>query len=92
MPDWVPKANIEHFKKLLETEKDPRKRAVIEKELAEEEAKLAALLKDRNEKEPQPPVRRLDPNALLGSRSYPAIQDTSARKDKRVKAVPFDDG
>ena len=51
MPDWVAKANIEHFKKLLETEKDPRKRAVIEKELAEEEAKLAALLKDRNERE-----------------------------------------
>ena len=50
MPDWVAKANIEHFKKLLETEKDPRKRAVIEKELAEEEAKLAALLKDRNER------------------------------------------
>jgi hypothetical protein len=51
MPNWIAKANIEHFKKLLETEKDPRERAVIEKELAEEEAKLAALLKDRNEKE-----------------------------------------
>jgi hypothetical protein len=50
MPDWVAKANVEHFKKLLETEKDPRKRAVIEKELAEEEAKLAALLKDPNER------------------------------------------
>jgi hypothetical protein len=45
MPDWIAKANIEHFKKLIETEGDPRKRAVIERELAEEEAKLAALKK-----------------------------------------------
>jgi hypothetical protein len=43
MPDWIAKANVEHFKRLLETEKDPRKRAVIERELAEEEAKLAAI-------------------------------------------------
>jgi hypothetical protein len=50
MPDWIAKANIEHFKKLLETEKDARTRAVIERELAEEEAKLAELLKKRGEK------------------------------------------
>ncbi len=43
MPEWIAKANVEHFKRLLETEKDPRKRAVIERELAEEEAKLAAI-------------------------------------------------
>ena len=43
MPDWIARANIQHFKKLLETEKDPQKRAMIERELAEEEAKLAAL-------------------------------------------------
>jgi hypothetical protein len=47
MPDWIAKANIEHFKKLLETEKDPQKRAVIKRELAEEEAKLAAFLKEQ---------------------------------------------
>jgi putative ABC transport system substrate-binding protein len=46
----------------------------------------------RRSADPQPPMRRLDPNALLGSRSYPAIQDTSARKDECVKAVPVDDG
>jgi len=50
MPDWIARANIEHFKKLLETEKDPRRRAVIERELAEEEAKLAELLKRQGEK------------------------------------------
>ncbi len=50
MPDWIAKANIEHFKKLLETEKDPKARAMIERELAEEEAKLAILLKARDEK------------------------------------------
>jgi hypothetical protein len=43
MPDWIAKANIDHFKKLLEKEKDPRKRAVIERELAEEESKLAVI-------------------------------------------------
>jgi hypothetical protein len=45
MPDWIAKANLEHFKKLLKTENDPQKRAVIQREMAEEEAKLAALLK-----------------------------------------------
>ena len=43
MPVEIAKANIEHFKKLLETETDVNKRAVIERLLAEEELKLAAL-------------------------------------------------
>ncbi len=47
MPDWIVKTNIERFKKLLETEKDPRKRVIIEQELVEEEAKLAALKQQR---------------------------------------------
>ena len=50
MPDWIAKANIEHFKKLLEMEKDPAKRATIERELAEEEAKLAASKSQRGER------------------------------------------
>jgi hypothetical protein len=50
MPDWIAKANIEHFKKLLETETDPDKRRVIECELAEEESKLAALKKQAERK------------------------------------------
>ncbi len=50
MPDWIAKANIEHFRRLLETEKDTRKRAVIERELVEEEEKLAALLKARDQR------------------------------------------
>jgi hypothetical protein len=50
MPDWIAKANIKHFKKLLETEMDPLRRAVIERELAEEEAKLAAILKKQCER------------------------------------------
>jgi len=49
MADWIAKANIDHFKKLLETEKDPTKRAMIQQELAEEEARLAAILKKRDE-------------------------------------------
>ena len=51
MPDWIAKANIKHFKKLLETERDPQKRAMIERELAEEEAKLAALRNQNERKE-----------------------------------------
>jgi hypothetical protein len=35
--------NIEHYRKLLSTETEPSKRAVLERLLAEEEAKLAAL-------------------------------------------------
>jgi hypothetical protein len=45
MPEEIAKANIEHFKKLLETEADAEKRAVIKRLLAEEEQKLAALRK-----------------------------------------------
>jgi hypothetical protein len=48
MADWIARANIHHFKKLLQTEKDPKKRAVIERELTEEEAKLATLLNKLN--------------------------------------------
>ena len=50
MPDWIARANIEHFKKLLETETDAKKRAMIERELAEEQAKLAALIKKQGER------------------------------------------
>jgi len=47
MPDSIARANIEHFKKLLETENDPQKRAVIERELAEQEARLATILRQQ---------------------------------------------
>jgi hypothetical protein len=50
MADWIARANIEHFKKLLEAETDSQKRAVIERELAEEEAKLSALIKNQGQK------------------------------------------
>jgi len=47
MPELIAKANIEHFKKLLETETDATKRAMIERLLAEEEQRLAAIRKQR---------------------------------------------
>jgi hypothetical protein len=50
MPDSIARANIEHFKKLLETEADPQERRMIERELAEEELKLAAALKRQSER------------------------------------------
>jgi len=50
MPELIAKANIEHFKKLLETETDAKKRAVIDRLLAEEEQKLAALKKRRTDR------------------------------------------
>jgi len=51
MPQDIAKANIEHFKKLLETERDAEKRAVIERLLAEQEQKLAALKNRSDRKE-----------------------------------------
>jgi hypothetical protein len=45
VPVEIAKANIEHFKNLLETETDQKKRRTLEQLLAEEEKKLAALLK-----------------------------------------------
>ena len=50
MPEEIAKANIEHLKRLLETETDTKKRAVIERRLAEEERKLTALKKRRTER------------------------------------------
>jgi hypothetical protein len=49
MPAEIARANIEHFKKLLETETDAKKRDVIQRLLVEEEQKLAAL-KHRTER------------------------------------------
>lgn len=40
MDKFVACLNIEHFKRLLETETDPTKRQIVERLLAEEEAKL----------------------------------------------------
>ena len=44
------KANIEHLKSLLDAEEDPKKRGPLERQLAEQELKLAALLKARGER------------------------------------------
>lgn len=41
--------NIRHFRILLETEKDPRKRATIERLLAEQEPMLAELVKKESD-------------------------------------------
>ncbi|MFB9261609.1 hypothetical protein ACFFWD_00145 [Bradyrhizobium erythrophlei] len=51
MPQEIAKANIKHFKKLLETEADSQKRRMLERLLAEEELKLAALKKRSERKE-----------------------------------------
>jgi len=45
MLEHLAKANIEHFRKLLEIETDVQKRSVLDQLLAEEESKLAALKK-----------------------------------------------
>jgi hypothetical protein len=47
MPEEIAKANIEHFKRLLETETEPKKCATIARLLAEEGSKLATLKKPR---------------------------------------------
>lgn len=41
MDKTIAELNIQHFKKLLETETDPVKRQTLQRLLAEEEAKLA---------------------------------------------------
>ncbi len=41
MDRTVARLNIQHFRKILESETDPAKRQTIERLLAEEEAKLA---------------------------------------------------
>jgi hypothetical protein len=43
MDKGVAALNIEHYRKLLSTETEPSKRATLERLLAEEKAKLAAL-------------------------------------------------
>ena len=41
MDEFVARLNIEHYRKVLTTETDETKRALIEKLLADEEARLA---------------------------------------------------
>ena len=50
MDEFIAKANIEHFKLLLKTETDEKKRRVLERLLADEELKLAAALKRKDER------------------------------------------
>ena len=45
MDESIAQLNIEHFRKLLTQETDAKKREMIQKLLAEEEAKLAACRK-----------------------------------------------
>jgi hypothetical protein len=47
MDKSVAELNIQHFKKLLETETDPVKKQTIQRLLAEEEAKLALALANK---------------------------------------------
>lgn len=49
MDEFIAKANIEHFEKLLATETDAQKRCLLESLLAEEKLKLAAALSRRND-------------------------------------------
>jgi hypothetical protein len=46
-PKNIARLNIEHYRRLLAAETDPAKRAMIEKLLAEEEAKLRSLEAER---------------------------------------------
>ena len=48
MADGIARANIEHYKKLLATEKDEAKRKVLLQRLAGQEQKLAAALEQKN--------------------------------------------
>jgi hypothetical protein len=47
-PKNIARLNINHYRRLLVTETDPAKRALIEKLLAEEEAKLRTLQGNRD--------------------------------------------
>jgi hypothetical protein len=44
-PRTIIELNIRHFRELLKTEQDPAKRDMIERLLAEQEQKLAVLIK-----------------------------------------------
>jgi hypothetical protein len=50
MPDEIARANIEHFKRLLQAETDPKKRSTLKRLLDEEDAKLATLKKQGKSK------------------------------------------
>jgi hypothetical protein len=46
-PKNIARLNIDHYRRLLATETDPSKRAIIQKLLSEEEAKLRSLEDER---------------------------------------------
>lgn len=50
MDESIARANLKHFKTLLETEADPSKRTILLKLLAEEEEKLSAALERKRKK------------------------------------------
>ena len=50
MDEAIARANLKHFKTLLETEADPVKRAILMELLAAEEEKLSAALERKRKK------------------------------------------
>jgi hypothetical protein len=54
MDKMVARLNIEHLRKQIATETDATKRQTMQRILAEEEAKLAALLNRSNERTRRP--------------------------------------
>jgi hypothetical protein len=57
MKTYVARLNIQHFRRQIAAEADPKKLEIIRRLLAEEEAKLNRLLD-----EAPPPLRRAAPN------------------------------
>ncbi|MEX6506090.1 hypothetical protein [Jiella sp. M17.18] len=54
MDESIALLNIQHFRKLLESETDPAKRATIRHLLAEEEERLAASRANKQRLRPKP--------------------------------------
>src|SRR5262245_45470343 len=83
----VARLNVENFKSLIAKETDDGKRRILLSLLAAEEAKLAALIRDKGSLDPAPATQRARPEADRGNQR-PAAAAEDWRLDATLANVP----
>jgi hypothetical protein len=99
MPERIAEATIQHFKHLLTTEPDPKKRGDHHSaarrgrgQAAADQAAPGARARGNRLSRPLPPMRGIDLDPLLPGRIQPAAKDSTTREDERMHAVQVDHG
>jgi hypothetical protein len=92
MPEEIAKANIEHFKKLLQTETSAPSLSVcwLRKSKSLLRSGSGAREKRADGVIPFPPMARMHVNRRAGLGAYPTVKNTATRKHERMYFIGID--